>query len=90
MLDALHAADGSANRDQWYLDNWGAACAEIGATQQLTPGAASHLLLIGTALRDRLPKVAAPFADRLIGYRLVSTIVSAPDSVAARPVGIFW
>ena len=74
MLDALYAADGSANRDQWCLDNWGAVCAEIGATQQLTSGAASRLLLVGTALRDRLPKVAALFTDGLIGYRLVSTI----------------
>jgi hypothetical protein len=74
MLDTRHAAAGSANRDQWYLDNWGAVCAEIGATQQLTPGAASHLLLIGTALRDRLPKIAALFTDGLIGYRLVATI----------------
>ena len=74
MLDALHAADGSANRDQWYLDNWGAVCAEIGASQQLTPGVASHLLLIGIALRDRLPKIAALFTDGLIGYRLVATI----------------
>ena len=56
MLDALHAADGSANRDQWYLDNWGAACAEIGATQQLTPGVASHLLLIGTAHATASPR----------------------------------
>ncbi|MDT4998430.1 MAG: hypothetical protein QOK12_535, partial [Mycobacterium sp.] len=75
MLDALYAADGSTNRDQWCLDNWGAACAEIGANQQLTSGAASHLLLIGTALRDRLPKIAALFTDGLIGYRLVCTIV---------------
>ncbi|WP_369798465.1 DUF222 domain-containing protein [Mycobacterium sp. URHB0044] len=75
MLDALHAADGSANRDQWCLDNWGAACAEIGASQQLTPGVASHLLLIGTALRDRLPTISALFHDGLIGYRLIATIV---------------
>ena len=74
MLDALYAASGSTNRDQWYLDNWGAASAEIGANQQLTPGSASHLLVIGTALRDRLPKIAALFADGLIGFRLVSTI----------------
>ena len=33
MLDTRHAADGSANRDQWYLDNWAAVCAEIGARQ---------------------------------------------------------
>jgi hypothetical protein len=74
MLDALFAADGSANRDQWCLDNWGAICAEIGAAQQLSTGAASHLLLIGSALRDRLPKVAALFHDGLIAYRLVNTI----------------
>jgi len=75
MLDALHAASGSANRDQWCLDNWGAVCAEIGAAQQVTSGAASHLLLIGTAVRDRLPKIAALFHDGLIGFRLVATIV---------------
>ncbi|MCW2558376.1 MAG: hypothetical protein JWP55_2340 [Mycobacterium sp.] len=74
MLDALYAAGGSANRDQWCLDNWGAICAEIGAAQQLSTGAASHLLLVGTALRDRLPKVAALFHDGLIAYRLVNTI----------------
>ncbi|KAA0073135.1 DUF222 domain-containing protein, partial [Mycolicibacterium sp. P9-64] len=75
LLDTRHAAAGSADRDQWYLDNWGAVCAEIGASQQLTPGVASHLLLIGVALRDRLPKIGAVFADGLIGYRLVATIV---------------
>jgi hypothetical protein len=89
MLDALYAADGSTNRDQWCLDNWGAVCAEIGATQQLTSGAASHLLLVGTALRDRLPKIAALFNDGLIGYRLVSTIahrtglIKGPDALRA-------
>jgi hypothetical protein len=76
MLDALHAASGSANRDQWCIDNWGAASAEIGAAHQLTTGVASHLLLIGTAVRDRLPKIAALFHDGLIAYRLVATIVN--------------
>ena len=89
MLDALYAADGSVNRDQWCLDNWGAVCAEIGAAQQLTSGAASHLLLVGTALRDRLPKIAALFNDGLIGYRLASTIahrtglIKDPDALRA-------
>lgn len=76
MLDALHAASGSANRDQWCIDNWGAASAEIGAAHHLTTGTASHLLLIGKAVRDRLPKIAALFHDGLIGYRLVATIVN--------------
>src|SRR5882757_6205184 len=83
MLDALYTADGSTNRDQWCLDNWAAVCAEIGANQQLTPGVASHLLLIGTALRDRLPKIAALFTDGLIGYRLVATIVHRTGLIKA-------
>ncbi|MET4426996.1 DUF222 domain-containing protein [Mycolicibacterium sp. 624] len=75
ILDARYRAEGSAEREQWYLDNWGAVCAEIAAAQQITPGAASHQLLIATALRDRLPKVAAVFADGLVSHRLVSAIV---------------
>ncbi|WP_319452157.1 MULTISPECIES: HNH endonuclease signature motif containing protein [unclassified Mycobacterium] len=75
MLDARYAASGSADRDQWCLDNWAAVCAEIGAAQQLTSGAASHLLLVAVALRDRLPKVAALFTAGVIGYRLIATIV---------------
>jgi hypothetical protein len=75
MLDARCAADGSAEREQWYLDNWAAVCAEIGAVQQLTSGAASRMLMVGTALRDRLPRVGAVFAEGLVSYRLVNTIV---------------
>jgi Domain of unknown function (DUF222) len=75
MLDARYAADGSANREQWCLDNWGAVCAEVGAAQQITPGAASHQLLIATALRDRLPLVGQVFAEGLVTFRLVSSIV---------------
>ena len=69
------AADGSATREQWYLDNWGAVCAEIGAAQQITSGAASNQLLVATSLRDRLPKVAAVFAAGALTYQLASTIV---------------
>src|ERR1700712_1774920 len=76
MLDTAHAASGSADRDQWCLDNWAAVCAHIGAATRITSGAASSLLLVAIALRDRLPKVAAVFADGLISYSLVRTIVS--------------
>jgi hypothetical protein len=75
MLDARRAADGSAQREQWYLDNWGAVSAEIGAAQQITSGAASHQLLIATALRDRLPKVGEVFLAGLVSYRVVATVV---------------
>ncbi|WP_237571168.1 HNH endonuclease signature motif containing protein, partial [Mycolicibacterium lacusdiani] len=74
--DQAYAADGSADREQWYLDNWGAVSAEIGAEQNITQGAASHQLLIATALRDRLPHVAALFAEGLVSYRVVSAITT--------------
>ena len=47
LLDDAHAAAGSADRDQWCLDNWAAVCAHIGAAARITSGAASSLLLVG-------------------------------------------
>jgi hypothetical protein len=84
LLDQAYAADGSADREQWYLDNWGAVAAEIGAEQNITQGAASHQLLIATALRDRLPRVAALFADGLVSYRVVSAITARTALVRDR------
>ncbi|WP_237571552.1 HNH endonuclease signature motif containing protein [Mycolicibacterium lacusdiani] len=84
LLDQAYAADGSADREQWYLDNWGAVAAEIGAEQNITPGAASHQLLIATALRDRLPHVAALFADGLVSFRVVSAITTRTALVRDR------
>lgn len=75
ILDRRYGADGSTEREQWYLDNWGAVCAEIAAAQRITSGAASNQLLVATALRDRLPRVGAVFADGGVSYRLVSTVV---------------
>ena len=76
MLEDAYAADGSAEREQWCLDNWDAVSAHIGAAQHLTTGIASGLLLVAVALHDRLPKVAAVFADGLIDYRTVRTLVT--------------
>ena len=76
MLDTAYAASGSADRDYWYLDNWGAVSAHIGAAQSLTQGAASGQLMVAVALRDRLPQVAQVFWEGLITYAVVRTIVS--------------
>ncbi|MFC7672895.1 DUF222 domain-containing protein [Mycolicibacterium sp. GCM10028919] len=84
LLDQAYAADGSADREQWYLDNWGAVSAEIGAEQNITQGAASHQLLIATALRDRLPHVAALFAEGLVSFRVVSAITARTALVRDR------
>ncbi|MCV7418974.1 DUF222 domain-containing protein [Mycobacterium yunnanensis] len=75
MLDEAHALSGSADRDQWCLDNLDAVAAHIGAAQNITPGTASHQLLIAVALHDRFPRVAAVFAEGLITYALVKTVV---------------
>jgi uncharacterized protein DUF222 len=75
MLQAAYALDGSADRDQWCLDNWDAVAAHIGAAQPITHGTASNQLLIAVALHERFPLVAAVFAEGLITYQLVRTVV---------------
>ncbi|MBX7431317.1 DUF222 domain-containing protein [Mycobacterium sp. Y57] len=90
MLAAAHAADGSAEREQWRLDNWGAVCAQIGAAHAVTSGVASGLLTDALTLRERLPKLAAIFAVGRIGYRLVHLICArtllVTDQAALRAV----
>jgi hypothetical protein len=76
MLAAAFAADGSAEREQWCLDNWDAVAAQIGAAQNVSTGVASHELLVAQALRERLPRVAEVFATGAITYRMVCAIVA--------------
>ncbi|WP_237572006.1 DUF222 domain-containing protein [Mycolicibacterium lacusdiani] len=75
VLDACRAADGAVERERWYLDDWAAVAAQVGAEANITASAASHQLLIAVALRDRLPRVAAVFADGRVSYRAVEVIV---------------
>jgi hypothetical protein len=75
-LDRMLAADGSAERDQWCLDNWDAVAASVAAAQNVSLGVASHQLLIAHGLRERLPRVSAVFAAGAISYRLVAAVVS--------------
>lgn len=74
MLAAAYASAGSDNREQWRCDNWSAVCAQIGAAHAVTSGVVSGLLMDAVTLRERLPKVAAVFAEGLIAYRLVHLI----------------
>jgi hypothetical protein len=75
-MEARRAAVGSAERDQWCLDNWDAVAAEVAAEQNVSHGVASHQLLVAMALRERLPRVAEVFATGSISYRLVAAIVA--------------
>lgn len=75
LLAAAFAASGSAEREQWCLDNWDAMSAEMGAAQGVSLGVASHQLLLATALRDRLPRVAEAFAAGFVSLRTINAIV---------------
>jgi hypothetical protein len=83
-LEARFSADGSAEREQWCLDNWDAVAAEVAAAQNVSHGVASHQLLVAMALRERLPLVAEVFATGAISYRLVSAIVARTRLVRDR------
>ena len=76
LFQTAHAAEGSAERDLWCTDTWDAVSAHLGATLRITTGAASNQLLIAVALHERFPLVAAVFADGLITYSLVRTVVT--------------
>ena len=74
LLEARWAEDGSAERDQWCLDNWDAVAAAVAADHEVSLGVASHQLMLAMALRERLPRVAEVFAAGRIGLRMVKTI----------------
>lgn len=84
MLAERYAADGSAEREQWYLDNWAAVSAHIGAAMHVTAGTASHQLIVASALRDRLPLVGEAFAEGLLTYQVVRLIVTRTGLVSDR------
>jgi DNA invertase Pin-like site-specific DNA recombinase len=84
MLEAAWAEDGSAEREQWCLDNWDAVAAQIGAAQNVSAGAASHQLLVAQALRERLPRVAEVFATGAITYRMVNAVVARTKLIQDR------
>ena len=84
ILDRRYSEDGSAEREQWCMDNWGAVAAEIGVQQNITTGAAAYQLSIAVGLRDRLPRVAALFFEGAVSFRLVATIVNRTVLVTDR------
>ena len=88
------AEDGSAEREQWCLDNWDAVAAEVAAAHEVSLGVASHQLMLAMALRERLPRVAEVFAAGRVGVRLVNAIVHRTalitDPQARAKVDVSW
>ncbi len=82
MFEARLALDGSAERDQWCVDNWDLVAAEVAAAHTVSLGVASHQLMMAMALRERLPRVAEVFHTGAIGLRLVQAIVHRTALIA--------
>lgn len=62
------------DRALWACDAWSAASAEVSAAMGISARASSREMRIALALRDRLPKVAALYADGSLSSRVISTI----------------
>ncbi|WP_073693772.1 DUF222 domain-containing protein [Mycobacterium sp. ST-F2] len=71
---AMLRIDDQDGRQWWACDGWDAAVAEVGAALGLGKREASGQLSIAVALRFRLPKVAAVFANGGVSARTVGTI----------------
>ena len=74
-------ADGPTDCAYWSCDNWDAMAAEVAAAQRISHGMASGQMYLAVALRDRLPQVAALFAEGAISARLASAIVWHTDLI---------
>ncbi|MDX1879552.1 DUF222 domain-containing protein [Mycolicibacterium sp. 141076] len=72
-LVALRVED-EDGRQWWACDGWDAAVAEVGAALGIGKREASGQLSIAVALRFRLPRVAAVFADGGVSARTVGAI----------------
>ncbi len=75
-----HADEPDAH-DRWSCDNWDAVAAEVAAAQGISHGIASGQMYLAVALRNRLPQVAALFAQGAISYRLAAAIVWHTDLI---------
>jgi hypothetical protein len=74
-------AEGPTDCAHWSCDNWDAIAAEVAAAQGISHSMASGQMYLGVALRDRLPRVAALFAEGTINARLASSIVWHTDLI---------
>ncbi|TRW88873.1 DUF222 domain-containing protein [Mycolicibacterium sp. 018/SC-01/001] len=63
------------DRSGWWLDPEAAVAAEVAAAVNVTQGLALNQIQRAVVLRDRLPRVAALFADGLISDLLIRKIV---------------
>ncbi|MFC3774088.1 DUF222 domain-containing protein [Mycolicibacterium holsaticum] len=71
---AARATEHDEERQHWVADLWDCAAAEVATAMGVSRYRAGQQMAIGLALRDRLPKVAALFAEGQISAEVISTI----------------
>jgi Domain of unknown function (DUF222) len=71
------------DRELWLLDGHEELNAEVAAALGISRGRAAGLVRVAVALRERLPRVLATFAEGRISYRVVSEIVSRTQLVVS-------
>ncbi len=77
------------HRTRWACDDWDAVAAQVGAAMDVSPSKASSQMYLAAALHDRLPRIAALFADGLLNTALVAsiawrtTLIEDPHALAA-------
>jgi hypothetical protein len=74
-------ADGPTDCAQWSCDNWDCMAAEVAAALHVSHGMASGQMYLSVTLHDRLPRVAAMFAEGMLSARLVAAIVWRTDLI---------
>ena len=76
IFDRRTKLSSAQEREGWWVDPEAAVAAELAAALGVSSGLALHQTNRGVALRDRLPAVAALFAQGLISDLVVRAIVS--------------
>ncbi|MGV0625663.1 DUF222 domain-containing protein [Mycolicibacter minnesotensis] len=73
-LVARRTSGDGFDRSRWACDNWDGAASEVAAAEHISHGMASAQMYLASALRDRIPRVAALFLSGRISARLASAI----------------
>lgn len=70
-----------AERELWCADPFEAVAAEVSAAQNISRGRAGTQIRYARELRERLPKIAAVFAEGGIDFRMISIIINRTSTV---------
>jgi hypothetical protein len=79
LFELRRAESGEA--EDWAVDTWAAASAEVAAAFRISQAMACSYLRYALAMRDRLPQVGAVFRAGDIDYRLFQTVVYRTDLI---------